>query len=155
MRIGAVYTSPLERAVETGEPIARTHGLEVRKADELGEMRVGEWEGLPFAELDTREDWRAFNTFRTAVRPPGGELMIETQQRMIRKLHCLGEQYANETIAVVSHADPLRAVIGYYLGLPLDGVLRLEISTASLSVVQADRWGARVLCVNQTEQVPV
>src|SRR5262249_46036793 len=77
MRIGAVYTSPLERAVETAEPIARLHRLDVQKAEELGEMRIGEWEGLPFAELDAREDWRAFNTFRTGVRPPGGELMIE------------------------------------------------------------------------------
>jgi broad specificity phosphatase PhoE len=153
--IRAVYTSPLERALETAEPIARKHGLAAQPVDELGEMHLGEWQGLSMTELDRREDWRRFNTFRSGVRCPGGELMIETQTRMIRQIDCLTKQHPEETVAVVSHGDPLRAVVAYYLGIPLDLLLRFEISPASVSVVEVGEWGARVLCLNETGDVPV
>src|SRR5688572_27882304 len=84
--IRAVYTSPLERAVETAEPIASSHGLTPHVVDDFGEMRFGEWEGLTFEELDRREDWRQFNTVRSRMRAPGGEMMIETQTRMVRQI---------------------------------------------------------------------
>src|SRR5437764_2130754 len=50
--IRAVYTSPLERAIETAEPLARRHGLSPIPLPDLGEMHLGEWEGLSMTELD-------------------------------------------------------------------------------------------------------
>jgi len=149
--IRAVYTSPLERTVETAEPIARRHGLEAQLVEALGEIRLGEWEGRPFKELDPREDWRKFNAFRSGTRAPGGELMIETQTRMVQQITSLCERHPSDTVALVSHADPLRAVVAYFLGMPLDLVSRLEIGPASLTVLQVHGWGARVLSLNETE----
>jgi broad specificity phosphatase PhoE len=154
VKIQAVYTSPLERAIETAEPIARSHSLEPQQVEALGEVRLGEWEGLNFSELDKRETWRRYNTFRSGVRIPGGELMLETQARMIQQIECLTARHPGETVAIVSHGDPLRAAIAYFLGIALDLVLRLEVSPASLSVLQVHEWGARVLCINDTEEVP-
>ena len=153
--IQAVYTSPLERAIETAEPIARRHGLEPRLVQGVGEIRIGDWEGIAISELDRREDWRRFNAFRSGTRAPGGELMIETQARMIRELDWMRVRHPEETVAVVSHGDPLRSILAYFLGIPLDLVLRLEIGTASLSALRMDAWSARVLCVNRSEDIPV
>jgi len=150
----AVYTSPLERAVETAEPIARRHGLDPQRVDALGEMRLGEWEGLTFAELEHLEERRRFNAFRSGVRAPGGELMLETQVRMIQQLDCLHLRHPDDTIAVVGHADPLRAVIAHFLGMPLDLMLRVEISPASVSVVRMGEWASHVICLNDTGGVP-
>ncbi len=152
--IAAIYTSPLERAVETAEFIAARHGLRPEPVEDLGEVRVGEWEGQLIADLDRREDWRRYNTFRSGERPPGGELMIETQTRIVRALACFRSKHAEQTVAVVSHGDPLRAAVAHFLGIPLDLMLRFEIATASLSVVEVGGWGPRVLCVNRTEEVP-
>ena len=91
---------------------------------------------------------------RSGVRIPGGELMLETQARMIQQIECLTARHPGETVAVVSHGDPLRAAIAYFLGIALDLVLRLEVSPASCSVLQVDEWGARVLCINDTGEVP-
>jgi broad specificity phosphatase PhoE len=106
------------------------------------------------AELDRREDWRRFNRFRSGARAPGGEMMIETQARMIRQLECIRARHPEDTVAVVSHGDPLRSVVAYYLGAPLDVAVRIEISPASLSVIRVAEWGARVICVNETEEIP-
>jgi broad specificity phosphatase PhoE len=146
--IRAIYTSPLERAVETAEAVARGRQLEPRRDEEFGEFRMGDWQGWEIAKLDEREDWRRFNTFRAGTRAPNGELMVETQTRMVRRLQALAAGNAGETVAIVSHADPLRALIAYYLGMPLDLMQRLEISPASMSVLELSEWNARMLCVN-------
>jgi len=153
--IRAVYTSPLERAIETAEPIARRHGLEPQHVPEIGEIHLGEWQGLTMQELDKREDWRRFNTFRSGTRAPGGELMLETQTRMVRQLDRLCAKHPDEIVALVSHGDPLRSALAYFLGIPLDLVLRFEVSPASLSIVQVHDWGARVLCLNDTGELPL
>ena len=146
--IRAIYTSPLERAVETAETVGEPHGLKPRPDPELGEFHAGEWEGETIADLDQREEWRRFNHFRAGTRAPGGELMIETQARMIRRVQALAGEHPGETVGIVSHGDPLRAVVAFYMGVPMDMILRFQISPASLSVVEVSEWGARVVCVN-------
>jgi probable phosphoglycerate mutase len=116
---------------------------------------MGDWEGMTIQELHQREDWRRFNAFRSGVRAPGGELMLETQTRMVRQLDALREQHPGECIAVVSHADPLRASLAHFLGLPLDLILRFEISPASVSVVELSDWAPRILCINETGDIPL
>jgi probable phosphoglycerate mutase len=144
----AIYTSPLERAVETADAVGKPHGIEPRSDDDLGEFHAGEWEGLMIADLDRREDWRRFNQFRAGTRAPGGELMIETQARMVRKAQALAETHRGEMIAIVSHGDPLRSLLAYYLGISPEAMLRFEISPASVSVLEVSEWTSRVVCVN-------
>src|SRR4051812_30297042 len=83
--IRAIYASPLERAMQTAEPMALTHNLTVQPVDDLGEIRFGEWEGRSIAELDRLPDWQRFNSFRSGTQPPGGEFLFEVQARMLRR----------------------------------------------------------------------
>jgi len=80
--------------------------------------------------------------------------MIEVQTRMIRRLTCLAQQHAGETVAVVSHGDPLRTVVAYCLGMPLDMLTRFDIGLASVSIAQVGEWAPRVICVNHTGGLP-
>jgi broad specificity phosphatase PhoE len=118
-------------------------------------MRLGAWEGKSIAELDQLEDFKRFNAYRSTVRAPGGELMLETQTRMVARLAALAHQHPGETIAVVSHGDPLRAVVAHHLGIPLDHLLRFEISPASVSILEAAEWSSRILCLNHTGELPL
>src|SRR5215469_6814687 len=144
--IAAIYTSPLERAVETAAPLGSRKNLQVRRSNHLGEWRQGVWEGETIAELDRVEGWRRFNAFRGGVRPPGGETMIEVQARMLRQVECLQQQHDGQLVAAVSHAEPIRATLAHYAGIPLDLALRLEISPASVSAIAVDGWAPRILC---------
>jgi probable phosphoglycerate mutase len=153
--IAAVYTSPLERAVETAEPIAQCHGLNPQLQQQFGEFRFGEWEGKTIEELDGDSEWRRFNAHRSEVRAPGGELILETQARMVAQLRCVREAHPDEAVVVVSHGDPLRAVVAHYMGIPLDLLLRFEISPASVTVIKSGDWDSRVMCVNETGEIPL
>jgi broad specificity phosphatase PhoE len=149
-RLEAIYTSPLERAVETAAILAAPHGLEPRQNADFAEVRFGQWEGCKVGELERMEEWRRYNQFRSGVRPPGGELLVEVQTRVVRKLESLVPLHAGAEIAVVSHGDALRSALAFYLGIPLDLILRFEISPASLSVLELAEWGARVMSMNET-----
>jgi probable phosphomutase (TIGR03848 family) len=146
----AIYTSPLERARETAEPIARHHRLEIQCSDALTEINFGEWTGRTFRELQGDRKWQQFNSFRSGTRVPGGELMCEVQTRVVAELERIRKRYPDDTIAIVSHGDPIRAVIAYYAGIPLDLFLRVEIGPASVSVIAIDDYGPRILLLNDT-----
>jgi broad specificity phosphatase PhoE len=153
--IRAVYASPQERAIETAEPIARAHGLTAARADGLDEVRFGDWEGLTMQELDRIEDWKRYNTWRSGVCPPGGEFMAEVQARMVSCTEDLRRRHPHETIAAVSHGDPIRALIANWLGAPMDLLLRFEVFPASVTVAELAEWGPRVVCLNHTGDLPI
>jgi broad specificity phosphatase PhoE len=153
--IRAIYTSSLERCVETANALATPHGLVPRLRDDLREFAFGDWEGMSFVQLANEPEWFRFNAYRGSVRAPGGELMSETQSRMVNAIEELRLAHDGETIAIVSHGDPLRSVIAHYLGAPLDLLQRFEISPASVSIIQMHETEPRVLCINQTEHTPI
>ncbi|MCE5243580.1 MAG: histidine phosphatase family protein [Syntrophobacteraceae bacterium] len=153
LEIDHIFSSPLERALETAAPLAAQMGLTVHLAEELTEFDAGEWVGRTFAELEQMSGWMQFNRFRSGKRIPGGESMREVQDRMVALVEKLSGDYPGGRIAIVSHADPIKALLGYYGGIPLDLLLRIEISTASLSVLLLDEWNSRIVCINNTNEV--
>jgi probable phosphomutase (TIGR03848 family) len=150
--ITRIYSSPLERALETAAPVARALGLKVEVRDALGEVRFGEWTGKRVADLESLPRWRFFNQYRSGTRAPGGELAAETQARIAAELECLRARHPSETIAAVSHADVIRAALAYYLGMPIDLYQRIEVAPASFSVLELNDWGPRILSLNESAE---
>jgi probable phosphoglycerate mutase len=148
--IRAIYSSPLERAIETADAIARPHGLVPFIRQDLGEWRVGAWEGRTFESLNGDPGWRTFNTARSMACPPGGERMVEVQSRMVREGDEIRSRHPDETVAIVSHADPLRSLVSYYLGSSIDMMQRFEISPASVTVIRFGSEHPSLLCLNHT-----
>ena len=146
--IAAIYSSPLERAVETAEPIATTHQLEIFINNNFLEIDFGAWTNASFETLQNEKQFQLFNSFRSATRIPGGELMLEAQARIVAGMQQLCIQHPDETVAIVSHADLIKAAITYYAGIHLDLFQRIEISPASVNIVEVYEETARVMLVN-------
>jgi probable phosphomutase (TIGR03848 family) len=146
--ITEIYSSPLERAQETAQPLAEAARLKVETRQSFVEIQTGEWAGKTFAELKEDPQWQAFNQFRSGARVPGGELMLETQTRMVAAMLELRGAHPNGKIAIVSHADPIRAALVFFLGMPLDFYQRIEVGPASYSIVTLEAWGPVVSAVN-------
>lgn len=149
-KIQHLVSSPLERARETAEPLAQRLGLTIEFSDGLLEVNFGEWTRKRLTELDALDGWRQWNSFRSGHRAPGGESMLEVQARFVGEMQRLRQKWPEHTVALFSHGDALRAGICYWLGLPLDLLLRLELSTASYTVVHIGDFGARFQCINVT-----
>jgi len=150
-KIAAVFASPRERARETAAFLARGRHVEI--AAELDEIDYGDWSGESFERLAALPRWRAFNSLRSCTRIPAGELIVEAQARIVALIDRLREPPSGAAVALVSHADVIRAALAYYLGSPLDFMLRLEIAPASLSTISLEAEGPKILCVNRTAGV--
>ena len=146
--IRAIYSSPLERAVQTAEPVAKRFGHQVQIRQSLIEIDFGAWQGMTLDQLNEDILWSRFNTHRGSVGAPAGETMLEVQVRMAKQLEDLRQRHDQETIAIFSHADVIKAALMLYMNMPLDCHLRLEISPASVSVLELAEWGPRVVSIN-------
>ena len=144
-----VVSSPLERAVETATPLARDRKLSVQLADSFNEFDFGDWTGKRVSELLPDQTWQHFNRFRSGTRIPGGESAHEVQHRFVGELLRLKDAHPNDAIACISHADPIRLALTYFLGAPIDCFDRLEIEVGSVSVLHVGEWGARVVRLNE------
>lgn len=149
--IEALYTSPLERTVETAQAIATTHNLPLRLVEDLGEVKYGEWQGAELKELYKHELWPGIQFYPSGTRfPGGGETLGEAQIRMVSALDKLRAQHPKGMIAVVSHADIIKLAIAYYIGMHIDLFQRLEISPCSVSALAFTPMGPRLLAYNHT-----
>jgi probable phosphomutase (TIGR03848 family) len=154
VHLDAILSSPLERARETAAPIAERLGLRLEIREEIGELHLGEWTGRTLDELRKDPLWKLFNQHRGIGRIPGGETMIEVQSRMLDVVLELHGRYPEGTVALVSHADPIRAILCYFMGVPLDMIHRIEAAPASVSVATLAEWRPRVLRMNDTGELP-
>lgn len=146
--IAAIYCSPLERAVQTATPLADLLHLPCIISGDFQEINFGEWTNKSVEEMRDDPLFKQFNTFRSSTRIPGGELASETQQRVISGIEKLHEVHPEQTVAVFSHADPIRTAIAYYAGIPIDLYMRIEISPASVSILERFNNTARIVLLN-------
>jgi broad specificity phosphatase PhoE len=144
--IDAIYSGPLERVRETAGPLGSALGVPVQTDEAFDEFTVGEWTDRTFVELESDRRWELFNSFRSCTSAPGGELMLEVQARVVRKMCELRERH--RCVAIVTHGDVVRAALGHFLGMHLSLYAQMEIDPASISLVEWCDDFARVRMMN-------
>ncbi len=147
--IDAVQSSPRERAMETAAAIAKKHALEVEIVPELDEADFGAWTGQCFEDLAFDDRWNAWNCARSRARPPSGESMRELQERITGHLLRSARAKSCGSLVMVTHAEVIRAALLGQLGWSLDDYASLEIAPASVSVLEANGAGLRVVAINR------
>ncbi|MBJ6123975.1 histidine phosphatase family protein [Microvirga splendida] len=147
--VAGIHTSPLERAVETSEPIADRLGQPLEVCEGIAEIDFGAWSGTSFEALAQDPRWAAWNNARSNNRPPYGETMLEAQARIVGAMEQLRSRYADRSVILVSHSDVIKAALLYHLGMPIDAYGRFDIDPASISTVVVGEWGSKVLRLNE------
>jgi 2,3-bisphosphoglycerate-dependent phosphoglycerate mutase len=120
-RFAAAYSSPLRRALETGEIVAARLGIPLEVDQGLMEIDVGSWSGLTTAEVEQRFP-DEFGHWRE-TRAGGwtdGETYPEMGARVISALRDIAGRHPGERVLAVSHGGPLRAVKAAAAGLSFE-----------------------------------
>jgi probable phosphomutase (TIGR03848 family) len=147
--IKAIYSSPLERAMETAQPLASALSQEINIRPGLLETDIGEWAGQTLKSLRRLKVWRTVQNAPSLFRFPDGESFAETQHRVCRELEmiCAGLE-PKDLVACISHADPIKLAVAYYIGLPLDNFQRLAVSPASVTALHIGEASSHLLNLN-------
>ncbi len=146
----AVYSSPMERTMETAAPIAAARKLEIIPRPGLLEVDFGTWQDKSFKQLHRRKLWKVVQANPSLARFPEGESFAEAQGRIVRELETLtGMHKPQDIIACVGHSDMIKLAIAYYLGLPLELFQRLTVDPASISALFIGGHGVRLYNLNQ------
>jgi len=145
----AIFSSPLERAVETAIPIAQTRGLKIIEEQGLLESNVGDWQGQSIRRLAITKYWRIIQQAPSRAGHPGGETFLQVQSRVMLTLDEICRRFKpQDVIACVFHADPIKLAVAHYIGLPLDRFQRLACDTASVTMLAVSDSGAQLIWLN-------
>ena len=152
MQIDAAYASDLIRAYETGEIIARGHGLTVTPEAGLREIYAGKWEGRFFTELDDlfHEDYQAWRNDMANCRCTGGESVREMAVRVKEACERIARAEDGKTVLIATHATPIRVLLTGFMGRPIEeaagtpwvsnaSVTKLEYENGEFRIAYSDR----------------
>jgi probable phosphomutase (TIGR03848 family) len=154
VKLVAIYASPLERTMETAQAIAQHHPLEIKTRAGLLEVDYGDWTGQAIKKLSKKQSWPIIQFYPSGASFPRGESMYDMQTRFVQEINGLIAKHSGETIAVVGHADLIKAAVAHYLGIHFDLFQRIVISTASITTISFAATGPRIWGVNDTNHVP-
>jgi probable phosphoglycerate mutase len=134
--VDMVVTSPVRRTRESAEILAERLGAGLVDEPGFAEMEFGTWDGMTFEEVrgqrpDEIEAWLG----SLDVSAGRGESFREVEKRVQDGLSRVLESYAGRTVVVVSHVTPIKILVAEALDAPLSALFRMELSTASVSVV--------------------
>lgn len=153
-KIAAIYSSPLQRALETAKRIASPHDIEVIVEKRLIEMDIGELEGLTFPEIgkahpDLYQNWGGPNgpTYRM---PGSTETLTDVQARARLVVEELHARHPDETVVAVAHNFVILATLASLLTIDLAELRRLRHSVAAISSVEMTNGRVQVITLNDT-----
>jgi probable phosphomutase (TIGR03848 family) len=153
----AVVSSPLRRCRQTSQALlaARDDSLDVTVEQGVTECGYGDWTGKALRDLAKEDLWKTVQTHPSHVRFPNGESMTEMSARAVQAVRRWDAQIAAEhgdhaVWAVVSHGDPIKAILADALGLHLDQFQRIMVDPASLSIIRYTATRPYVVTTNST-----
>lgn len=149
-RVDAVYASPLERAQETAQPIARILKQRIKTDKGLLECDFGDWTGALLKDLMKKPEWATVQRAPSTFTFPNGESFTSMQSRMVGALDTIRARHPGGVVVCVSHADPIKAAVAHAMGTHLDLFQRIVVGTCSVSAISYTTGGPIVLTVNST-----
>lgn len=133
----SLYSSPLERALETARIIRKHHPKAPLLVEEdLVEMHLGAFDGVKASDwaASNREFLAHWSKHPATVRMPGGETLEEVQQRALEAVdRILARHRKGECILVCTHNFVILSILCHAMGLPLNRFREVKQGTGSLS----------------------
>jgi probable phosphomutase (TIGR03848 family) len=151
VRLAAVYSSPLERYIETAGPLALSQGLRVTRRPGLIEMDAGAWTNRPLSGLARTKLWQRIQRTPSEAAFPDGESFAAANARLVGELGQIAGRHPKGRVAVVSHSDSIRMMLTHVAGAHLDQFQRMIVDTASVSVVTVGAGIPRLFLVNEVD----
>ena len=144
-----IYASDLSRTRQTALIIAGNHQGKVQLLPALREINLGEWEGMPVAEVQAHypEEWQRREKDLVTFRPPGGESFRDLALRIGPVFNQIVQGLEGD-ILIVAHGGVNRVILCQVLGMDLANLFRLGQDYGSLNLLDRNKDDWRVVAMN-------
>jgi probable phosphoglycerate mutase len=136
LNISAIYSSPIDRALQTAEIVGKQYDLEISIDDRLIELDMGKFTKMPYDEIFAKHGnvFLKFYEGSEEVSENGVETFTKVQKRVFDMVDFIINKHKNENVVLVTHMDPIKAMIGKVLKLRPEVLFELIIANASLNI---------------------
>jgi len=136
MNISAIYSSPIERAKHTAEIAGKHNSLDVTIDDRLNELDMGKFTGMPYDEI-FKSHGNVFMKFYNGdleIAHNGVETFPDVKKRILGIVDYIIEKHPDENVLLVTHMDPIKAMLSTIVDLSPTNLYELIITNASLNI---------------------
>ncbi|MFA5524889.1 MAG: histidine phosphatase family protein [Tissierellales bacterium] len=154
-KIDTIFSSDLNRALDTAKIIGQILGLKVKSFEELREKKFGVWEGLTKQEIIDKfnNEHIIWMTEPHKLNLPNAENIVDLQERLLNVVNILIKDNENKNILIVSHGASIKALILGLLGIDISLYNKLTISNTSLSIIEYRDFSPVIRVLNDTNHL--
>jgi len=136
MNISAIYSSPIERAKHTAEIVGKHNSLDVTIDDRLIELDMGKFTGVPYDEIFSSHGnvFMKFYNGELEIAHNGVETFSEVKKRVLGIVDHVIENHPDQNVVLVTHMDPIKAMLSTIVDLTPENLFELIIANASLNI---------------------
>ncbi len=136
MNISAIYSSPIERAKHTAEIVGKHNSLDVTIDDRLIELDMGKFTGVPYDEIFNSHGnvFMKFYNGELEIAHNGVETFSEVKKRILDIVDHVIENHPDQNVVLVTHMDPIKAMLSTVVDLTPTNLFELIIANASLNI---------------------
>ena len=136
MNISAIYSSPIERAKNTAEIVGQHNSVDVRIDDRLIELDMGKFTGMPYEQIFSSHGnvFMKFYKGELEIAHNGVETFADVKKRVLSIVDHVLDNHPNENVVLVTHMDPIKAMLSTVMSLSPENLYELIIANASLNI---------------------
>jgi broad specificity phosphatase PhoE len=151
LSVKAIYTSPLQRAVETAKNIATIFGLDVIARNELIEFDYGQWEGRSVDEVKKEfpQMYSYWLNNPAQLIIPGAETLEQVRKRVNDGIKTILRESQGDTV-IVGHKLTNKIIIGCLMGWNQDHYWKIEQDLAAINIIEVEGGNSVVQMLNHT-----
>jgi phosphoserine phosphatase len=150
-----VYTSPMQRCVETGRAIAKACGIESEAIDQLNDIDYGAWQFRSYEEIEKADPELFAAWFATPhlVRFPNGESLQDIVARTADALRLVLNRHVDDRVVLVGHTSVNRALLVQLVDQPLSAYWRLAQAPCCINEIDVNGGRITVVRINETQHL--
>jgi len=150
MNISTIYSSPIERAKDTAEIVGKHTSVDVRTDDRLIELDMGKFTGMPYNEIFSSHGnvFLKFYQGELEIAHNGVETFTEVKRRVLSMVEHVVQNHPNENVVLVTHMDPIKAMLSTVIDLSPTNLFELIIANASLNIFKESQQKFSVSGIN-------
>ena len=136
MNISAIYSSPIERAKDTANIVGKHNSIDVNIDDRLIELDMGKFTGVPYDEIFSSHGnvFMKFYKGELEIAHNGVETFADVKKRVLGMVDHVIENHPDENVVLVTHMDPIKAMLSTVVSLSPENLFELIIANASLNI---------------------